>query len=84
MYQDLSTRHDWPVKNAIINLPIRMKGNLKRTSSNSLNLLGAQNRDLGAASQMLLTELRLNYVCDAGYKFFSISTHRCIETFTQK
>ena len=77
-------RHDWPVKNAIINLPIRMKGNLKRTSSNSLNPSGAQNRDLGAASQMLLTELRLNYVCDAGCKFFSISTHRCIETFTQK
>ena len=46
--------HDWPVKKAIIKLPIRMKGNLKRTSGNSLNPLGAQNKDLGAASQMLL------------------------------
>ena len=72
MYEDLSMRHDWPVKNAIINLQIRMKGNLKRTSSNSLNPSGAQNRDLGAASQMLPSELRLNYVCDAGYKFSSI------------
>ena len=40
VYQDLSTRHDWPVKKAIVNLPIRMKGNSKRTSGNSLNPLG--------------------------------------------
>ena len=26
-YQDLSKRHDWPVKKAIVNLPIRSKGN---------------------------------------------------------
>ena len=26
-YQDLSTRYDWPVKKAIVNLPIRLKGN---------------------------------------------------------
>ena len=25
MYQDLSTRHDWPVKKAIVDLPIRIK-----------------------------------------------------------
>ena len=30
VYQDLSTRHDWPVKKAIVDLPIRMKGNSKR------------------------------------------------------
>ena len=24
VYQDLSTRHDWPVKKAIVNLPIRL------------------------------------------------------------
>ena len=29
--------------------PIRIKGNRKRTSSNSLSLLGAQNKDLGAS-----------------------------------
>ena len=36
VYQDLSTRNDWPVKNAIVDLPIRMKGNSKHTSGNSL------------------------------------------------
>ena len=59
VYQDLSTRHDWPVKKAIVNLPIRMKGNSKRTSGNSLNPLGAQNKDLAAASQTLLNEVKL-------------------------
>ena len=59
MYQDLSTRNDWPVKNAIVDLPIRMKGNSKQTSSSALNPLGAQNNDLGAASQTLLTKVTL-------------------------
>ena len=54
MYQDLSTRHDWPVKKAIVDLPIRMKGSSKRTSGNTLSPLGAQNRDMGAASQMFM------------------------------
>ena len=37
-----------------------MKGNLKRTSGNSLSPLGAQNRDFGAASQILIeVKLRL-------------------------
>ena len=38
-YQDLNTRHDWPVKKAIVNLPIRLKGNSKRISSNLLSPL---------------------------------------------
>ena len=42
-----------------IDLPIRMKGNLKRTSGNSLSSLGGQNKDTGAASQTLLTEVIL-------------------------
>ena len=25
VYQDLSTHHDWPVKNAIVDLPIRLQ-----------------------------------------------------------
>ena len=29
VYHDLSTRHDWTVKNPIVNLPIRLKGNSK-------------------------------------------------------
>ena len=52
-------RHDWPVKNAIVDLPIKMKGNSKHTSVNSLSRLGAQNKDLGAALQTLLTEVSL-------------------------
>ena len=60
MYQDLSTRHDGPVRNPIVDLPIRMKGNLKRTSGNSLSPLGAQNGDFGAASRILIeVKLRL-------------------------
>ena len=65
VYQDLSTRHDWTVKKAIIDWPIRMKGNLQHTSGNSFNVLGAQNKDLGAASQTLLTEVKLRL--QAGY-----------------
>ena len=61
MYQDLSTRHDWPVKKAIVDLPIRLKGNSKHTSGNSLSPLGTQNKDIGAASKTLalLTEVKL-------------------------
>ena len=58
MYQNLSTRHDWPVKKAIIDWPIRMKRNSKRTSGNWLSPLGAQNINHGAASQTLLTEVK--------------------------
>ena len=63
VYQDLSTRHDWLVKNAIVDLPIRLKGNSKRVSSNSLSPLGAQNNDIGAASQTLVTEVKLHLRC---------------------
>ena len=59
MYQDLTTQRDWPIKKAIVDLPIRLKGNWKPTSSNSLSLLGAQNKDFSTASQMLLTRVRL-------------------------
>ena len=37
VYPDLSTCHDWPVKKP---LSIRLKGNSKRTSGNSLSPLG--------------------------------------------
>ena len=60
MYQDLTTHHDWPIKKAIVDLPIRLKGNWKPTSSNLLSLLGAQSKDLSTASQMLLTRVRLS------------------------
>ena len=43
-------RRDWPVKKAFVDLPIRMKGNSKPISGNSLSLLGTRNKDIGAAS----------------------------------
>ena len=45
-YQDSSTSYGWPVKNAIVDLPIKMKGNSKCSSSNLLSLLGARTRIL--------------------------------------
>ena len=57
VFQDLSTCHDWPVNRAIINSLIRLKGNLKRISSNSLSPL-AQNNDMGATLQTLLNGVR--------------------------
>jgi len=44
VYQNLSTHHDWPVKKAIVNLPIRLKGNSRRTSGNCLSPLGPRTR----------------------------------------
>ena len=46
MYQDLSKRHDWPVKKkVIVNLPIRLKGNSKRASGKSLGTLRSKDAD---------------------------------------
>ena len=62
MYQDLSTCNDWPVKKVIVGLPIRMKGNSKRTSGNSLNPLEAQNKNLGTMQTSLIgVKFRLGY-----------------------
>ena len=36
LYQDLSARHDWPVEKVIVDSPIRMKGNSKHTSVESV------------------------------------------------
>ena len=59
MYQNLSTRHDYPVKNAMVDLPMKLKENSKRSSGNSLSSLGAQNKDIGTALQTLLIETKL-------------------------
>ena len=59
VYQGLSTCHYWPVKNAIVDLPVRMKGNSNYTCGNSLSPLWAQNKNLGSASQKLLTEVKV-------------------------
>ena len=63
MHQDLIRRHDLPVEEVIVNLPVRMKGNSKRTSGNSLSRLGSQTKDIGAPSQTLLTEFKLRLGC---------------------
>ena len=39
MYQDLSTHHDWPLKNTVVNLPIRFKEDSKLISGFSLTAL---------------------------------------------
>jgi len=48
------------VEKAIVDLPIKMKGNSKRTSGNSLTPLGPQNKNIGAAWQALLTEVKFH------------------------
>ena len=63
VYQDLSMCHDWPVKKAIVDLPIRMKGNSKHSSGSLLSLLRAQNKDLGTALQTTLTRVKLHLRC---------------------
>ena len=57
------------INGPIVSLPIRMKGNSKRTSGNSLSPLGAQTR----ISAMLRRRYwpMLNYVCDAGWQQFA-------------
>ena len=42
-----------------MDLPIRLKGNSKRISGFWLSVLGAQNKDIGAALQTLLTGVKL-------------------------
>lgn len=63
MYQDLSTRHDLPVEEVIVDLPIRVKENLKRISGNFLSPLGPENKDIGASSQTLVTDVKLHLRC---------------------
>ena len=52
MYQNLSTRHDWPVQKVIFDFPSRLQG-----TQNALPIIcesvGAQNKYIGAASQAL-------------------------------
>ena len=63
MYKDLRMHNDWPVLKGNVDLPFKLKGNSKCTSCNSLSPLGAHNKDLSAASQMLLTVVRLHLQC---------------------
>ena len=42
--------HDWHAQKAIVDLPITLKGNSKRTFGNLLSPLEAQKKDLDSAS----------------------------------
>ena len=66
VYQDLSMCHNWSLRIAIVDLPIRLQTNLKHISGNLLRQLGARNKDVVAALQTVLTRVRLCQ-CDAGY-----------------
>ena len=62
MYQDLNTRHDWPVKKSHFGFAKHVEKNSKRISGNSVisgSPLGAQNKDFGDASQTLLNGVKL-------------------------
>ena len=76
VYQDLSMHYDWPVKKAMVNLPVRLQGNLKCISGiKFVESVVAQNKDFGAASQTLLSRVSLQYVCSTGY--MSIFESKC-------
>lgn len=60
---DLGKHHDWPVKTAIVDLPISLKWNWKCIFGNSLSPLGTQKNDLSTASQTLLTGVTLHLRC---------------------
>ena len=59
MYQDLSPRHDWPVKKDIVDLPMKMKGNSsKRASGKSLSSSGAQGPFLESPGKLFGPEIK--------------------------
>ena len=66
---------DWAVLNAIVDLPIRLKGKLEHISSNIINLLclsGAQDKDISAASPMLLNQKEKDMFLNNGHKQVSL------------
>ena len=60
MYQDLSARHDCPVKKGIVDLPIGLKGNTKHISAKLSSPFGTRNKDLSTALHRLLTTIKLS------------------------
>ena len=61
MYQDLSTHHNWPVKKAVVNLPVRFKKIRNELPLIIVESIGGQNKDIGTTLQILLTRVRLHY-----------------------
>ena len=62
MYQDLSKRHDWPVTKARCQFTDQLAGIFERISGNSLSPLGAQNKNIGAASRAFLYSTGLDFI----------------------
>ena len=69
-------RHDWPVKKATVDLPIRLKRNLKCISGNSFSPLGTQDNDISTSSytftsmtQAMLLYWSIYYAAQGGSGF---------------
>ena len=73
--------HDRPVKNATVDLPIRLKANMKCISGNLLSPWWTQNKDIGAASQMLLTKVKLRLPCRLQMQGYTV-VQNAISSFT--
>ena len=63
VYKDLRIHNDWFFLKDNVDLPIKLKGNSKCTSCNSLSPLRTQGKDFSAALQVLLTVVRLYLHC---------------------
>ena len=59
VYQGLNTYHDWPVKMPLLICQLGWREHRNAFSPVICRLLGAQNKDIGVASQTLLTGIRL-------------------------
>ena len=68
VYQDLSTRYDWPVEKAIVDLPSGfIKGNSKHTTFNPSGAQNPKPKDLKKLrGRCSCQRPRSDYVCDAG------------------
>ena len=73
VYQNLGTHRDWPVKKAIVNLPIRLKGNWRHTSGNCLSPLGPRTRIIGTlrSNDATATRTSLKKVCLRSFSLYS-------------
>ena len=59
MYQNLSAHHDWPVKKATVNFPIRMKANSKHISGPRGPFLESSGDFLGPKSNIQIEIKRI-------------------------
>ena len=60
--------HDWPLKSTTVNLPIRLKGNLKPISSNSQSPKGPRTRIWHCSTDVTNREQIRKYICDVCYR----------------